>query len=31
MGGIRLGAWTLMLHGQMFGVYSDQTGPRGPR
>src|SRR5207249_8812491 len=27
--GTRLGAWNLMLHGQLFAVYSDQTGPRG--
>jgi hypothetical protein len=25
----RLGAWKLMLHGVLFAVYSDQTGPRG--
>src|SRR5262249_11464547 len=25
----RLGNWSLMFQGVMFGVYSDQTGPRG--
>ena len=25
----RSGGWNIMLHGTMFGVYTDQTGPRG--
>ena len=25
----RVGSWNLMLNGTAFGVYTDQTGPRG--
>ena len=25
----RAGGWNMMLHGTLFGVYTDQTGPRG--